>query len=251
MSVSVATKLPMGDSPKRAKAKETIWRMAALVLEHPTIDVFDAMASDDFHAAFSAAWADTTGSSWPRLPPSESFESFEAGYIEAFLHGRGGKPTAALLAGDHEHILKGLARPVFMLNIVAFYKHFGLQAAEADLGKKDEPDHLASMLEFMSVLCHFEARALSEGKDASGYRRAQRDFLCRYLGEMLDSVAGLLRQNPIPSLDPTVFQLLQDLAAWSDMQISELEVRVGPFRDLDSAKSDTTPAEPAVQNLWG
>ncbi len=251
MSVQPTNQLPMGDSPNRAKAKETIWRMAALALEHPTPEVFEAIQNGDFHAAFSAAWAAATGINWPRLTASETYDSFEAGYIEAFLHGRGGKPTAALLAGDHEHILKGLARPVFMLNIVAFYKHFGLQAAVEDLGKKDEPDHLASMLEFMAVLCHFEARALSQGKDASGYRRAQRDFLCRYLDDTLDTVAGLLRKNTIPLLDPTLFQLLQDLTAWSELQISELEVRVGPFRDLDSAKPDTVPAEPAAQNLWG
>lgn len=241
----------MGDSPGRAKAKETIWRMAALLLEHPSPEVYDAISSGELHAAFSAAWAGVTGSAWPKPAVSGDYDQYEAGYIQAFLHGHRGKPIAALLAGDHEHILKGLTRPVFMLNISAFYKHFGLQPAVEDQGKKDEPDHLASMLEFMAVLCHFEARALAQGKDASGYRRAQRDFLCRYLADTLETVVGLLRQHRVDELDPTLFQLLQDVTTWSALQIGELEQKVGAFRDLDSAKPDTAPAEPAVQNLWG
>ena len=115
--------------------------------------------------------------SW-RQPPD--FAALEAGYITAFLHGPKGKPIASLLAGDHEHLLAGHARPVFMLNIAAFYRHFGLAAATEDEGRADEPDHLASLLEFMAVLAHLEARALSGGKDPSPYRRAQRDVLRRH-----------------------------------------------------------------------
>ncbi len=126
-----------------------------------------------------------------------------------------------------------------------------LQAATGDEGKNDEPDHLACMLELMSVLCHLEARALSQGKDASGYRRAQRDFLCRYLGPTLDTVAGLLRRQPVELLDPTLAQLVQDISGWAEVQTNELEIRVGPFRDPDAPKANTVPAEPAVQNLWG
>ncbi len=241
----------MGDSPHRAHAKETIWRLAALAFAHPSEEFFDAVSTGQFHAAFSEAWSDTTGSALPKSPVSSDYKTFEAGYISAFLHGRGGKPTAALLAGDHEHILAGLTRPVFMLNVAAFYKHFGLQAATGDEGKNDEPDHLASMLELMAVLCHLEAGALAKGKDASGYRRAQRDFLCRYLGQTLETVAGLLRRRPVETLDPTIAALVQDIHAWAETQINELEVRVGPFRDPDAPQANAVPAEPAVQNLWG
>ena len=241
----------MGDSPQRARAKETIWRLAALAFGHPSKEFFEAVTTGQFHAAFSEAWAGATGSAWPKLPASPDYASFEAGYISAFLHGRGGKPTAALLAGDHDDILAGLTRPVFMLNIAAFYKHFGLKAATGDEGKNDEPDHLTSMLELMSVLCHLEANALAKGKDASGYRRAQRDFLSRYLGQTLEAVAGLLRRHPVDLLDPTIAQLVQDMPLWAEAQISELEIRVGPFRDPDSPGKNTAPAEPVAQNLWG
>ena len=138
-----------------------------------------------------------------------------------------------------------------MLNIAAFYRHFGLKAATGDEGKNDEPDHLASMLELMSVLCHLEAGALAEDKDASGYRRAQRDFLGRYLGQTLETVAGLLRHHPVELLDPTIAHLVQEISAWAEVQMNELEIRVGPFRDPDAPKASTVPAEPAEQNLWG
>ncbi|MEJ2459268.1 MAG: molecular chaperone TorD family protein [Novosphingobium sp.] len=241
----------MGDSPQRAQAKERIWRLAALAFGHPTEEFFNAVVSGRFNGAFSDAWTDVTGSPWPRMPVSPDFASFEAGYIKAFLHGRGGKPVAALLAGDHDHILAGLTRPTFMLNVAAFYKHFGLKAATGDEGKTDEPDHMASMLELMSVLCHLEAISLAKGKDAAGYRRAQRDFLCRYLGPTLEAVAGLLRRDPVKLLDPTIGQLVQDISAWAAIQIKELEVRVGSFHDPDAPKTSSVPASPAAQNLWG
>lgn len=254
MSITAPDCLPMGNSPDRAAAKETLWRLSALALAHPAPEFHAAISSGDFHNAFSAAWMKVTGRDWPRASPSEDFAAFEAGFITAFLHGRKGKPVAPLLAGDHDAILSGLTRPVFMLNLTAFYKHFGLKAATEDEGRQDEPDHLASMLEFMAVLCHLEAQALARDRDASPYRRAERDFLCRYLQPTLGAVAGLLRRAQVSGLDPTVHQLVQDVAEWSASQITELEARVGPFRDPDAPKPSlaaATPTEPVTQNLWG
>lgn len=254
MSMQRPNQLPMGNSPGRATAKETLWRLSALTLAHPAPEFHAVLASGEFHDAFSEAWTQVTGANWPRHAVVDDFSAFEAGFITAFLHGQKGKPVAALLAGDHDAILAGLTRPVFMLNLTTFYKHFGLKAATSDEGRADEPDHLASMTEFMAVLCHLEARALASGRDPGPVRRAQRDFLCRYLQPTLEVVAGLLRRHPIEGLDPSVHQLVQDMADWSRVQIDELEARVGPFRDPDAprpAGAHTPQAEPATQNLWG
>ncbi len=250
MSVLVQKRPPMGNSPARARAKETLWRLTALALAHPAPEFHDAIASGRFQAAFSSAWSDVSGNAWPGSAIAGDFAAYEAGYIRAFLHGRGGRPIAALLAGDHEHLLAGLTRPVFMLNLWAFYKHFGLQAAAGDEGRADEPDHLATMSEFMAVLCHLEAGALERSGDASGYRRAQRDFLCRYLGPALETVAGLLQRGDIADLDPTLSRLVHDMSIWVGQQISELEARVGAFRDPDAPGPRETE-EPAAQDLWG
>ncbi len=253
MAFQVPERLPMGNSPARARAKETLWRLSALALAHPAREFFDTLVSGKFHEAFCDAWVQVAGRPWPRPETSADFTSFEAGFIAAFLHGRSGKPLAALLAGDHEELLAGLTRPVFMLNLTAFYKHFGLEAATGDEGRQDEPDHLVCMLEFMAVLCHLEAQALSNDRDATPYRCAQRDFLCRYLVPTLNVVAGQLRRIPSSELDPTIFQLLQDIAEWSQQQAGELEARVGPFRDPDAPKPAhvaSLASEPAAQNLW-
>jgi DMSO reductase family type II enzyme chaperone len=252
MSVAAPTRPPSADAATRARARETIWRLAALALAHPAPETREAIASGAYHVAFADAWGAVTGRAWPETAPPAAFDSFEAGYIAMFLHGRNGKPTASLLAGDHEDLLKGLSRPVFMLNVAAFYSHFGLKAAVEDEGKADEPDHVAAMLEFMAVLCHLEARALDRDADTTAPRRAQRDFLSRYLApliEVLDAkIARFAAQSPAP-LDPMLIHLVAELGPWARQQIAEIEARVGPFRDPDAPRPAKEQAAP--QNLWG
>ena len=171
MSVAAPSRPPTADPASRARARETIWRLAALALAHPAPELRDAIAGGAFHDAFAAAWGDVTGRAWTRPEPPSAFDGFEAGYIAAFLHGPDGKPTASLLAGDHDALLHGLARPVFMLNVAAFYGHFGLKPAVEDEGRADEPDHASAMAEFMAVLCHLEAREQERGTDPDPPRR--------------------------------------------------------------------------------
>ena len=258
MSLFQTLPLPGGDSVERAAAKQTIWRLAAVTFGHPAPELQATIESGAFHEAFATAWLAVTGRAWPRTPPSADFVALEAGYIEAFLHGPKGKPTASLLAGDHERLLAGQARAVFMLNISAFYRHFGLQAAAGDEGRGDEPDHLASMLEFMVVLTHLETQALERGRDPAASRRAQRDFLRRYLCPLLRALAEGLRRRPVEGLDPTIAQLVSELPDWARSQAAELEARVGPYRDPEDASAvsaRTVEGQAAArvvdQNLWG
>lgn len=258
MSVRDIPRPPMGDAPARAAAKESVWRLAGVALGHPVPEFYEALRSGAFHQAFDAGWSAVTGRSWPGATDASgagapSFEALEAGYIAAFLHGRKGKPVAPLLAGDYDAILAGRSRPAFMLNIAAFYKHFGLKAAEGDEGRRDEPDHAASMLEFMAVLSHFEARALRAGRPADGYRRAQRDFLRLYLAPLLNGMAERLQRAGPATLDATVRRLVEELPAWAQSQIAELEARVGPYRGADAPPDAAAAGEPRVvtQDLWG
>ncbi len=252
--------LPGGDSPERAAAKETLWRLSAAAFSHPNPELQEAFASGRFHQAFNEAWWAVTGQVWPRSPASPDFSSLEAGYIIAFLHGRKGKPLASLLAGEYESLLAGHTRPVFMLNVTAFYSHFGLQAATQDEGHHDEPDHLASMLEFVSVLAHMEARALTRSQDAAPYRRAQRDFLRRHLLGLLQAIRERLRdQDGLDDLDPTLRQLVLDLPDFGERLVTELEARVGRYHDPDARSGSSDVAGEARsdsrrvvdQNLWG
>ncbi len=249
-----------GESPERAAAKETLWRLSAAAFCHPGPELQEAIRSGTFHEAFAEAWWQVTGKGWPKSPASADFASLEAGYIIAFLHGRKGRPLASLLAGEYEGLLAGHTRPVFMLNVAAFYRHFGLKAATQDEGYNDEPDHLASMAEFMAVLSHLEARALRQGRDAGPYRRAQRDFLRRHLIGLLHRVHAALRdQGGLADLDPTLRQLVQELPAFAERLAGELEVRVGPYRDPEAdaggprvaAASSQESRRVVDQDLWG
>lgn len=256
MSITVPQRLPTGDSPARATARVTIWRLAAAAFGHPTAETQDALTSGRFHQAFNSAFMAVTGRPWPMAEPSRNLAELEAGYIAVFLHGAAGKPIASLLAGDYEHLLAGHSRPVFMLNIAAFYRHFGLRAATGDEGRADEPDHLVAMLELMSVLSHLEARALEQDRDAAPVCRAQRDFLSRHLAPLLDSIDERVRSLSSRALDPTLHQLCDELPYLARMQLAELEARVGAYRDRDAA-SPTLAAQSGQQarvvdqNLWG
>ena len=256
MSITVAQRLPTGDSPERATARETTWRLAAAAFGHPTAETQDALASGRFHQALNTAFMAVTGRPWPMSEPSEDLAELEAGYIAVFLHGAAGKPIAPLLAGDYEHLLAGHSRPVFMLNIAAFYRHFGLRAATGDEGRADEPDHLVTMLELMAVLSHLEARALGQGRDASSVCRAQRDFLSRYLAPLLEAIRERVRSVSEHRLDPTLRQLCDGLPHLARMQLAELEARVGVYRDRDAASPTLATqsgqgARVVDQNLWG
>lgn len=236
------------NTPQRADAVGSIYRLAAVAFGHPLPELQQAFADGSFHTAFNNFWYQITGRQWPRCAVSVDFAALEAGYIDAFVHGQHGKPRIALLAGEYETLLGGQTRPVFMLNIQAFYRHFGLRAATQDEGRVEEPDHLVDMLEFMVVLCHLEARALERAADPSPYRRAQRDFLRRYLVPLMNAMRQALAGQKVLSLDATLVRMLEDLPEWTAQQLAELEVRVGPY--ADSSASVSSRARTVEQNLW-
>jgi len=134
-----------------------------------------------------------------------------------------------------------------MLNVQAFYTHFGLTAAVEDEGHKDQPDHLLSMLEFCALLCHFEAQAVEHSRDAAPYRRAQRDFLVRYLRPLLQAIrAGYAQENQY-GLDANLAHLVRALPDWAHAQQLVLESQVGASPEEGAKK---TGSELASQPMW-
>lgn len=240
--------IPLGNSPARARAHVALYRLAAAALGHPLPELHDAIVDGRFHHAFSEAWYAVTGRRWPKSAPSPDFATLEAGYIDIFLHGQRGEPRVHLLAGDYEVLRGGVTRPVFMLNIQAFYQHFDLQAATADEGRSEEPDHIVAMLEFMAVLHHLEAEALQRGRDPSAYRRAQRDFLQRCLLPLAEMVHRSVATERRAQLDGTLLRLIQDLPQRLVQQLADLEARVGPCADQTQRAPDRP--QHLAQNLW-
>lgn len=240
--------MPQANTPARAEACASVYRLAAVALGHPVPELQEALVDGRFHTAFNEAWYAVTGREWPASTPSKDFKSLETGYIGTFLHGRKGRPCTNLLAGDYGSLLKGVSRSTYMLNIQAFYKNFGLKAALADEGRKEEPDHLIAMLEFMVVLHHLEAEMLERGNNPENYRRAQRDFLQRYLLPLFEAIYQKMASQPDLELDATLVQLIEDFPHWLRQQLSDLGAQVGPCDDLaiNITKSPRIPAE----NLW-
>ncbi len=241
--------MPMANSPERADAKGAIYRLAAAAFGHPLPEFQHALEDGSFYAAFNDAWQQITGRQWPHTSASEDFTALEAGYIDAFVHGRSGKPRVPLLAGEYAHLLRGKTRSAFMLNVRAFYRHFGLQAATGDEGRAEEPDHLIDMLEFMAVLSHLEARALERGADPSGYRRAQRDFLHRYLLPLMDAICQGVAAESGLSLDAMLVRMAEDLPEWARQRLAELEALVGPYSDQRPSAAKR-PRRGVEHNLW-
>ena len=244
----MTSSMPLANTPERANATGAIYRLAAAAFGHPLPELQQAFSDGSFQTAFNTAWHQITGREWPRCQASADFAALESGYIDTFVHGRRGKPRVPMLAGEYENLLGGQTRPVFMLNVQAFYRHFGLRAATGDEGRAEEPDHLVDMLEFMAVLTHLEARALASQTDPSAYRRAQRDFLHRYLVPLLDAMRRGVAAEKRLSLDATLVRMVEDLPEWARQQLAELEARVGPC--ADPAERTTTQPRAMAQNLW-
>lgn len=100
----------------------------------------------------------------------------------------------------------------------------------------------------MAVLHHLEARALERGSDPGPYRRAQRDFLHRYLAPLMETIYREVLAERQVHLDANLLRLIEDLPQRLRQQLTELEVRVGPA--ADSAVGSPDQQRNLAQNLW-
>lgn len=232
---------------EQAEARSAIYRLAAVALAYPLAETQQALEEGRLQAALSHAWQTLGGEPWPELDVSESLEQLEVSYMATFVHGRRGKPRVPLVSSAYAELIGGLTPGGYMLNVQAFYSHFGLTAAVDDEGHKDEPDHLIAMLEFCALLCHLELQALAAERDASPYRRAQRDFLARYLTPLLQMLRASYAKESYHGLDANLAHLIEVLPGWSSVQQRALETQVGLSlkQTPDSAATISTN-----QSMW-
>ena len=230
-----------------AQTWETIYRVAAGVLGYPLEETLAALQEGRIQAVLSGAWQTLGGESWPELEVSTNLQDLEVGYMSTFIHGKRGKPRVPLVASAYAELIGGQTPGAFLLNVQAFYSHFGLKAAVEDEGLQDEPDHLVAMLEFCALLCYMERQALEQDKDAAPYRRAQRDFLMRYLIPLLQTMRSAYAKENQLGLDPNLEHLLSVLPDWISSQQRALEKIVGAY-----AKEATIIASSnsAGQSMW-
>lgn len=230
-----------------AQARETIYRLAAVALGYPLEETLIALEEGRLQTVLSNAWQALDGEPWPVLEVSASLQALEVGYMATFIHGKRGKPRVPLVASAYSELIGGQTPGAFLLNVQAFYSHFGLKAAIEDEGHQDEPDHLVAMLEFCALLCYLERQALEQAKDAAPYRRAQRDFLMRYLIPLLQALRNAYAKENHLGLDANLEYLLKALPEWASSQQLSLEKHVGAY-----AKEATIIASSnsASQPMW-
>lgn len=236
MTIST-THTPVPVEMDRLAARETIYRLAAALFGYPLAETQQALDDGRLHAALAPAWQTLTGKPWTTLPPSPDLTALQVGYTATFLQGRRGKPRVPLGASAYEELLGGQTLGTYLLNVQAFYRHFGLQAALGDEGHAEEPDHLVAMLEFCTLLCHLEHRALTHGSDPGPYRRAQRDFIARYLEPLLTAIKTRFAETRGQGLDPTLAELIEALPGWVAGQQAALSSQVGPCPSPRDASS--------------
>ena len=213
---------------ERIAARETVYRLAAALFGYPLAETQQVLEDGSLRQALSPAWEMLTGAEWPPLPHSADLTALQVGYTNTFLNGRRGKPRVPLTANAHEALLGGLTPGNYLLNVLAFYRHFGLQTAQGDEGHAEEPDHLVAMLEFCSLLCHLERQALVNQHDPAPYQRAQRDFIARYLEPLLKAIKQRYAKAREHGLDPTLAHMIEVLPLWVSEQQAALSSLVGP-----------------------
>lgn len=109
------------------------------------------------------------------------------------------------------------------------YHFFGLRlSGEA----RDFPDHLSAELEFMGHLLVLEEKARADGRDASPFRLAQRDFLARHLARWVPELCSRMDRRGLASD-------YRRLAGWLDRLVS------GHLDDLETALG-SAPSPPGV-----
>ncbi|MBI5552443.1 MAG: molecular chaperone TorD family protein [Desulfobacterales bacterium] len=108
-------------------------------------------------------------------PETLKEEDVEIEFIRLFEAGPG-NPACPLVEGVLMNKEEG--RKSIFKDLILFYNHFGLSYAEGS--SEDRPDHLIYELEFLHYLTFLELTALQKDRDASPFRRAQRDFLQRH-----------------------------------------------------------------------
>jgi len=128
---------------------------------------------------------------------------------------------------------KAIPRNATMLNIMAFYKHFGL---DMDKGEKihELPDHISAELEFLHFLTFKEAQAREEVdmESLSGYILAQHDFLKRHLLAWVSGFASKIEALKSDNI----------LAAWAKLTTTFLLVEMDFISTYLKEKGiDTTP----------
>lgn len=172
----------MSETSRAAVVRSSICGELARGFAYPGGELLDDIEAGDFgfdlidlatdiHPDLSAALASARIDLETR--PAD-LVTLEGDYLATFETGPR-KPPLSLYEGSY---VTDRPRADLLLEIDAFYRHFGLVPGETP---RDFVDALTAELEFLQFLVAKEAQAIEQALDAAPYRRAQHDFLVRHL----------------------------------------------------------------------
>ena len=182
--------------------RSTLYSLLAAAFRYPSEEAFENVENGTYAAALRDIMArlphlaglTPPGPTVPLLPGLGdcSYEEFQTQFVAAFEVGSP-EPPCPPYEGEYR---KGQERTALMLQLSAFYRHFGL-AMSTEQEHRELPDHISTELEFMHFLGFKEAQARSAGQEEllDGYLLAQSDFLQHQLSQWLPSLAERLEKH--------------------------------------------------------
>lgn len=181
----------MSETSRSAVVRSSIYGELARGFAYPGAELLDDIEAGDFgfdlvdlvidvHPDLIAALASVRSDLGTRV---DDLVTLEGHYLATFETGPR-KPPLSLYEGSY---VTDRPRADLLLEIDAFYRHFGLVPSEKP---RDFVDTLTAELEFLRFLVAKEAQAIEQALDARPYQRAQYDFLGRHLVPFLVAMDG-------------------------------------------------------------
>jgi len=173
-----------------------------------------------------------------------SFEDYEVLFAQTLDVGAP-KPPCPPYEGLQK---KSLSRHATMLQITAFYKHFGLEMDRQE-GKSELPDHITAELEFLHFLTFKEsqARESDDRELLTGYLLAQNDFLqrhpLRWIPAFAEELQAIRPGTALAMFAEITAGILQEEADLVRGYLKVLEVDAKPLEPEDKKPLASIPVE--------
>ncbi len=172
----------MIDPASRSLARSNLYGLLAIGFRYPANDERAFLISPEYldsieeclQACVANGAAEAAAIAADLRTGAQQDDALEAEYLQSFQTNAPVR-SASLYESDYR---PGLDKAAILLELRAFYEHFGL-AISSEF--RELEDSLTGELEFMHFLAAKEAQARLDGRTPESYRRAQRDFLERHL----------------------------------------------------------------------